>query len=177
MDSYYIGHHGMSPCHFLASYLSRSPVPLTRIQGPAEPPEEGCCPCTPCLATDIPYHYLQILVCAFVPLSWMPFLPCLPSNLFRSFPLPPKQSRAPPLAPTASRASPYPGIYTVQLYLPGYRPLSLSSYSPESPPGTRCRHFCIPGPCTRRGYGWCLEAGHRDGEYTVHPCGPTRLPF
>lgn len=167
----------MSPCHFLASHLSRSPVPLTRIQGPAEPPEEGCCPCTSCLATDIPYHYLQILVCAFVPLSWMPFLPCLPSNLFRSFPLPPKQSRAPPLAPTASRASPYPGIYTVQLYLPGYRPLSLSSYSPESPPGTRCRHFCIPGPCTRRGYGWCLEAGHRDGEDTVHPCGPTRLPF
>lgn len=129
MDSYYTGHHSMSPCHFLASYLSRSPIPLTHIQGPAEPPEEGCCLCTPCLATNIPHHYLQILACASVPLFWMPFLPCLPSNLFRSFPLPPKQSRVPPLAPPASRTSPYHGIYMVQLYLLGYRPLSLSSCS------------------------------------------------
>lgn len=127
MDSYYTGHHSMSPCHFLASYLSRSPVPLTHIQGPAEPPEEGCCLCTPCLATNIPHHYLQTLACASVPLFWMPFLPCLPSNLFRSFPLPPKQSRVPPLAPPASRTSPYHGIYMVHLL--GHRPLSLSSCS------------------------------------------------
>lgn len=81
---------------------------------------------------------------ASVPLFWMPFQPCLPSHLFSSFPLPPKQSRVPPLAPPAFRASPHPGIYTVQLYLAGYRPLSLSSCSLRVPRDTR-KAFLHPG--------------------------------
>lgn len=51
------------------------------------------------------------------------------SEAFSGYPLPPKWPRVLPLATPASRASPHPSIYTVGLYLSGYRPLSLSSCS------------------------------------------------
>ena len=115
-------------------------------------------------------------MCAFIPLSWMPFMPCLPSNLFRSFPLPPKQSKA--LAPPASRASPYPGIYTVQLYLPGYRPLSLSSCSLRVHQGHAVGIFASRGPAqgvaTAGAWRWGTEMEKTQSILVVPPGSPSR---
>ena len=115
---------------------------------------------------------------ASVPLFWMPFQPCLPSRLFSSFPLPPKQSRVPPLAPPAFRASPHPGIYTVQLYSAGYRPLSLSSCSLRVHQGHVEGIFAPRGPAqgvaTAGAWRWGTEMDKTQSILVAPPGSPSR---